>query len=353
MRISVMLNSMIQKIKFILNTVDKFILPFFAISPILASLYYCFFSRRFWREHQSVLRGRISYWKELKYSSHTSVLLRRNIHRLEKGIIMRPRRDVFALDYIDSTVVRFNQCNTSGLLNSAEKIWAEQVLRNYFEVVKSPLVNDARSMFFDSVLEESTPLSSVPYLHSDIVKSTISYSDFKQLCVQRRSVRWFKDTPVPLSEVKKALEAATLAPSACNRQPFEFYVFNDPDDAKKIGGIPMGTAGFSHNFQCVVVVVGNLASYPYERDRHVIYIDASLAAMQFMLALETIGLSSCVINWPDVEALEREMIDVLKLKMEQRPVMLISLGYADGDGMIPFSQKKSAEDLIKVIDFDN
>ena len=35
--------------------------------------------------------------------------LRRNIHRLEKGLVSRPRRHVFALDYIGSTVTRFER----------------------------------------------------------------------------------------------------------------------------------------------------------------------------------------------------------------------------------------------------
>ena len=51
----------------------------------------------------------------------------------------------------------------------------------------------------------------------------------------------------------------------------------------------------------IIVIVGELDAYEYDRDRHLIYIDGSLAAMTFMLALETLGLSSCPINWSGVE----------------------------------------------------
>jgi len=348
----VLSNEKIDTIRQLTDKIDRKILFFFVKSQFLSSVYYCFFSRRFGREHQAVLRGRIQYYQDSASPDSSSVLLRRNIHRLEKGLIMRPQRDVFAAGYIKDTVVQFVKCYTSKSLNEAEEKWSREVLLRYFSLVGSaPIINNAKELFFNTIaqVDKYDELQSVPYAKSDIVPANVSFDDFKQLCVQRRSVRWFLDKPVPQSLIENALSAATLAPSACNRQPFTFYMFNTSEDAKKIGGIAMGTAGFSHNFQSVMVVVGDLAAYPYERDRHVIYIDGSLAAMQFMLALETQGVSSCVINWPDVELLEEKMSQALNLKSNQRPLMLISLGFADPEGKIPFSQKKSPSEIIKEV----
>lgn len=71
--------------------------------------------------------------------------------------------------------------------------------------------------------------------------------------------------------------------------------------------------------------------------------------MQLMLALETMGLSSCPINWPDIEICERKIARKLNLPKHLRPVMLISVGYGQESGKIPFSQKKSAKILIKEV----
>ena len=60
-----------------------------------------------------------------------------------------------------------------------------------------------------------------------------------------------------------------------------------------------------------------------------VYIDGSLAAMQLMLALESLGLSSCSINWPDVEERERQLAKILGLAYQERTVMLLAVGYAD------------------------
>lgn len=45
--------------------------------------------------------------------------------------------------------------------------------------------------------------------------------------------------------------------------------------AKCVGG----ATDFAENLPAMIAIVGDLSAYPYERDRHLIYIDGSLAAM--------------------------------------------------------------------------
>lgn len=47
------------------------------------------------------------------------------------------------------------------------------------------------------------------------------------LIKQRRSIRKFKDQPVPEAAIRNMIEAATFAPSASNRQPWRFIVVSD------------------------------------------------------------------------------------------------------------------------------
>ena len=75
-----------------------------ARSGFASALYYAFFSSAFRRETQAVLQGRRRYQQDIESPEESCALLRRNIHRLEKGLLMRPRRAVFALDYIEETL---------------------------------------------------------------------------------------------------------------------------------------------------------------------------------------------------------------------------------------------------------
>lgn len=336
-------------LKALYGRVDARLLPVVAKNKLAARLYYILFSSLFGREQRAVLAGRLAYQQSLQQQGQSRAMLRRNIHRLEKGLIMRPRRAVFGEDYILPTVSCYQKLLTSGPHCDQEMQWAEHVLEDYFAVVaNTPVIEQARTQFGWQRREQAkSAIRSAPYQHRDLPPLEVDYHQLYQLFQRRRSVRWFRQEPIDRELIVQAVQAASLAPSACNRQSFRFYLATESARATELAKIAMGTAGFAENIPCLITVVGDLSAYPNERDRHVIYIDGALAAMQLMLALETLGLSSCPINWPDIEFFERRMQKQLKLADYERPVMLIAIGYPDPDGGVAYSQKKSPEQLIK------
>lgn len=302
------------------------------------------------REAAAVAAGRDRFRKTFGATGSTNYTLRRNTHRIEKGIVSRPRRAVFATGYIEETVEHYARelrDHAGEVESGSELAWARDVLAEYFSIVGSNAeIDRARARFGEE--EESHSLSEpplVPYRRDLGTSPPVSYEAMKALAVRRRSVRWFENRPVPRDLIDAAVEIAGQSPSACNRQPFTFYVYDSPDDVQRIAAIPGGTVGFAHNFPVIVAVVGSLDAFFSDRDRHLIYIDGALAAMSFMLALETLGLSSCAINTPGEESFEDEAAAELGLAPYERPVMFIALGYPDATGMVPRSQKKALENL--------
>ncbi len=93
----------------------------------------------------------------------------------------------------------------------------------------------------------------------------------------------------------------------------------------------------------ICAVTGDLSAYFYERDRHSIYVDGCLSAMLFMLALETVGLASCPLNWPEVNSLDRKLEKRLGLPPHERAIMFMAIGYADPQGRVAYSEKKSLD----------
>lgn len=344
--------NVIENFRKLISFIDKSAISIFSKTKITSSLYYLIFNKSFMREHQSVLKGRVKYYQSLEKIEDSCVLLRRNIHRLEKGLIMQPRRDVFGKAFIGETVDAFVLAVKQNALKESEGNWFNDVLSKYFEVVSSSLEIDSARKNYESVCQENKILNrakSIPYARESIKETNISFEQLEVLFKQRRSIRWYEDKAVDISLINKAVDIATQAPSACNRQPFKFHTVMNKDKVKKVADCAMGTTGFSHNLQTIIAVVGDLSAYPAERDRHVIYIDGSLVTMQLMLALETLGLSTCAINWPDIETREKMLDELLGLNKHERTIMLLAVGYADPKGGIPFSQKKNCSDLIKVI----
>lgn len=317
-----------------------------------SALYYLLFDHQYYREQQATLSGKLAYDSNAGIAKLSSALLRRNTHRLEKGLIMQPRKSVFAEGYITDTIACYKQCLEQGTIAQDELKWAQDVLVNYFSVVdltQSMTIKHAQQIFLALPVTSTELAQANPYLFSQRTRGDVTPDDLYNLFKQRRSIRWYQNKIVDIKLIEQAVEMASQAPSACNRQPFEFYTFTDPVKASEIASIPMGTKGFSENIQALIVIVGDLSAYPKERDRHVIYIDGGLVAMQLMLAFESLGLSTCPINWPDIELYEKQMDKALSLDKHQRPIMLMAVGYGDENGGIPFSQKKTARQLIKEV----
>lgn len=319
-------------------------------SSALRRMHYAFFSDAFDREARAVVGGHLQHEENQSGVESVNYFLRRAIHRIEKGLIMQPRRDVFALDYITQTVDSYRD-SIAGTVDRDEISWAHDVLKSYFETTSDhPVIKAARAAF-EQLPSPYSCASSLRHPDAERIPFTayvnapsVDYQAFSELCMRRRSVRWYQDRPVPRDAIDKAVAMAVQSPSACNRQPYKFLIFDDPASVAQVSELPMGVAGFSHNFPAMVAVVGRLRAYPHVRDRHVIYIDGALAAMSFMFALETQGIASCSINWPDIPEREHAATRLLRLEPDERIVMFISVGYAAQEGLVPYSQKLSLDE---------
>ncbi len=328
-------------------------------------LHYRLTSGAFVREHAAVAAGRMRYRKDLQTPRDASYLLRRNVHRIEKGLIMPNRRSVFALDFIGETIKEFAAVAegfatlSPGAPLSSELKWAHDVLQKYFAVTdpQEPKLARLRPIFATAAqkltaaaaAEGPAPRSAEDTAFTpfewDATAPAFAIDDLQALAHKRRSVRSYKQEPVSREVIDRALRVAAESPSACNRQAFSFHIFDDPDQAQKVAGLPMGTKSFVHNIPAVAVLVGHLRAYPRERDRHAIYVDASLAAMSFIYGLEVQGVGSCAINWADEQPAEGRANKMLSLNSDDRVVLMISFGWPADGALVPYSAKRGLDDF--------
>ncbi|MBV2360249.1 nitroreductase family protein [Thalassococcus sp. CAU 1522] len=296
--------------------------------------------------------------------SRSSALLRRNVHRIEKGLCMPgPRRPVFAEQYLADTVMLYAKLAAAGDAEPDELKWAHDVLSRYFDAVDQSVafVAEAKAVWDAANAPQQGAASDgaafAPYRFADLpdyVGSELAalpdLDSYARLCRARRSQRWFSDTPVDPAVLERAVACAAQAPSACNRQPFRFYAARSREKVKAITDLPLGTAGFGADLPVVVAVVGDLSMYAHARDRHLIFVDSGLACMAFMQALTAAGLGSVPINWPDIPENHAALRDILGLAAYQVPVMLIGVGHPKPESMIPYSAKRPVHEVLHVVD---
>lgn len=295
-------------------------------------------TRSYSREMRAVFSGSRAYLQN-EAAAGSRYKLRRYVHMLEKGLSMQPRRDSFAVDYIEDALEEYSKSSLKAS-SKLEVDWFHAVFSDYFEATaasSSPRIQRARETFrsqggaVSRSLHVPFPVGPVPVV--------VDIDEFSALAVQRKSVRWYRDEAVDRSKVDRAVAIALQSPTACNRIPWVLRIFDTTPEIRRVSKIVMGTTGFAHQLRGLAVLVGDLSAFVNEHDRHLIYIDGSLAAMSFVLGLQAQGISSCCINWPDVPERERAMAAELGLEPWQRVIMLIAFGYADPSGLTPYSAK--------------
>ena len=164
--------------------------------------------------------------------------------------------------------------------------------------------------------------------------------EFSDLIRQRYSVRAYKPDPVEEDKLEAVLEAARLAPTAANRQPFRILVIPTAGREADLGRI------YSRQWfvqaplvlcACAVVDEGwvRMDGKPY------VDVDVSIAMDHLILAATDLGLGTCWIAAFDPAA-AREILD---LPAGMEPVVFTPLGYpADRPGS---KQRKPLSDLVQ------
>lgn len=157
--------------------------------------------------------------------------------------------------------------------------------------------------------------------------------DFERLINVRQSDRKYSGRSVDRSLLIRCLEAARIAPSACNSQPWKFIVVDEPG---LLAGMQEAAAGMGMNkwvseapvIVAVVLEKMNLTARigSVIKDKEYSLLDVGIAVEHFCLQAAELGLGSCIIGWFD-EKKVKKLLDISK----RRVPLLISVGYPDSE----------------------
>ncbi|MEM2322245.1 MAG: nitroreductase family protein [Candidatus Bathyarchaeia archaeon] len=163
---------------------------------------------------------------------------------------------------------------------------------------------------------------------------------------KRRSVRAYEPTPVPRETLKRVLEAARLAPSAGNIQPWHFIVVTDAEKRRQLAEAPF--AGFLREAPVVIVGCGDQKASPKW-----FMVDVAIAMQNTVLAATAEGLGTCWVGSFN----EDKVRDMLKIPGNYRVVALLALGYprrkldVQGGILHLIRRRKSLEDIVSFEEF--
>ncbi len=164
---------------------------------------------------------------------------------------------------------------------------------------------------------------------------------FSELVIKRRAVRAYQDRQIEEEKLAYVLEAARMAPTANNQQPFQLIVIHTEGRDEELSRM------YHREWFRDAPIVICACAVPEEgwvrRQDKVNYrqVDVAIAVTHLTLAAAEIGLGTCWIGAFDPEA----TIEVLGLPEGVEPVVFVTLGYPDDEPRV--KERKPLEALVR------
>jgi nitroreductase len=153
----------------------------------------------------------------------------------------------------------------------------------------------------------------------------------------RYSVRGYHDRPVGREKILEIVEAARLAPSTSNVQPWRFIVVEDPTLRDAVVEKGMGIVvpnRWAKEAPVIIVICAHLDWIVHRlgaRAAGLQYylLDIGIAGEHMALAATEMGLGTCWIGWFRAEAIKK----ILNIPRGWKVVALLTLGYPKEGGV--------------------
>ena len=174
--------------------------------------------------------------------------------------------------------------------------------------------------------------------------------NFMDIANNRQSCRSYDENrQVEEEKIQAMLEAARLAPSACNGQPYFFTVCKG-EVAREVAKATMGMGMNKFASQAPIMIV--ISEKPYiatagigskVKNNDYRSIDIGITTAYLTAEATAQGLSTCILGWFDGERIGK----LCNIKEDVR--LVVTVGYAKVDDKLREKKRKRMDDLVKVI----
>jgi nitroreductase len=173
--------------------------------------------------------------------------------------------------------------------------------------------------------------------------------NFLELVNRRQSVRRYADRPVERDKIEICLEAARLAPSTSNSQPWKFVVVDEPVLKSKVAAAAAAPfKAFNTFIDEAPVLVALMVDRPNVEARlgrilrrlNYSLIDLGIAVENFCLQAVELGLGTCILGWFDEKTIKR----MLNVPSYRRIYLMITLGYPQ-DAQVRPKRRKTLDQM--------
>jgi nitroreductase len=174
--------------------------------------------------------------------------------------------------------------------------------------------------------------------------------DVKEAIGKGRSIRSYKDEDVPESMIKELIDAARLAPSGNNAQPWAFKIVKSREEKELLRKNKIFVQPFVYTAPLIIVCCTDPSAYPKEElipgldDRFELRAvrDLSIASQNIILRATELGLGTCYVGWMK----KQDVKPLLGIPEKYMVIYVITAGYP-AESPKPRPRKKMAEIILE------
>ncbi len=170
------------------------------------------------------------------------------------------------------------------------------------------------------------------------------FDEFSSLVRSRHSCRQYSPRQVGRETLLAVLETARNAPSACNRQPWEFIVVDSDRELRQVI-VDSYSRDWIASAPAFIVACGDhdLSWHRGSDGKDHADVDVSIAVEHVCLAAAAMGLGTCWVCNFDVPAVRAG----LNLPGSIEPIALIPIGYPEETAAVPEKKRKPIEENVR------
>lgn len=272
-------------------------------------------------------------------------------HSLEKSLTLTDRNP--SAGWQASLILKriIDEACSSGTYGYHDRV-ALSVLKQFSSQIADAGEGKRLSQELDAFSERAINVGGIRTVGKNFFEKS-ELSDPEAFFMSRYSLREFCDRRIESEVMQRAIRLAMKSPSVCNRQAWHVYDLDCPDLVKGALSLQNGNRGFGHKINRLLIVTSDLKAFFSSKERYQHWIDGGLFSMSLVLALHSLGVASCCLNWSQDARTDIKLRKILPIAPEHTIIMFLAVGYPQESNKVCESPRRPIDEVYTVLKGSN
>lgn len=290
-------------------------------------------------------------WKESNNLRYREYLAVRIYHKLEKCMSFSDRR-VDAGQNAAHELIKFYERKPKNQELGYHESIGLTVLNNYRDQSDIPLALSHRIQLLLDAFSHKSHENTEYKGYIELVKNSIfsfatNFDSAESFFNTRHSLRSFSNQKVDIDHLSRAINLARSTPSVCNRQSWRcYYIIDDRQLIDYALEFQSGNRGFGHRVPCLLIITSDLSAFHDSSERYQNWIDGGMFSMNLLLAIHSLNLGACPLNWSRGPGRDSAFRNKFKIPDNENIIMMIGVGHYPEQYRVCESARKPLSEMM-------